>query len=63
MNHKPGSVANLTVGVGVSRNKSSRKLQDWLGKAISDCHLSWDSLAAGLLAVYPQHWTGRPAAA
>ena len=61
MNHKPGSVTkNLRFLV---LEFCFAKLQDRLVKAISDCHLSWTGLTDGLRAVYPQHWTGRPAAA
>ena len=53
MNHKPGSVTK-----SYKLFVLEYKLQDF-----SDCHLSWTGFTADLLAVYPQHWTGRPAAA
>jgi len=33
------------------------------GSVTLNCHLSWNGLTTVLLAAYPQHWTGRPAAA
>jgi len=33
------------------------------GSVTLSCHLSWTGLTAVLFAAYPQHWTGRPAAA